>query len=189
MKAYVAGDEAAFRVLFDRHCPRLIGLTRRYVRDETLAQELVQQAFFQLHVARHDFRLDSRLKPWLYTITMNLVRQHYRRQGRRKESPLIEERLGEESSASVGLERRERAAQVRAALRQLPDKQREVIELHWLEERSFAEVAAIVGAKEGAVRVRAHRAYTALRRSLAGETAPTGAEDTRVGSKLRIKEG
>ena len=65
-----------------------------------------------------------------------------------------------------GLEEEQQAARVRSALAELPGNQREVVELHWFEERPFAEVAQIVGASEGAVRVRAHRAYKRLKELL-----------------------
>jgi RNA polymerase sigma-70 factor (ECF subfamily) len=52
---------------------------------------------------------------------------------------------------------------VHAALAKLPSSQREVVELHYFEERPYKEVAEILGTSEGAVRVRAHRAYTTLK--------------------------
>jgi RNA polymerase sigma-70 factor (ECF subfamily) len=58
------------------------------------------------------------------------------------------------------------AKRVRAALAQLPREQRQVIELHWFEELSFAEIAGVVAASAGAVRVRAHRGYVKLRELL-----------------------
>jgi RNA polymerase sigma-70 factor (ECF subfamily) len=100
---------------------------------------------------------------------MNLIREHYRKRGRRKEASL------DAAIHTVGvqpkdrLEEAERAVQLRAAIAQLPESQRTVVELHWLSELPFAEVARIVGAKEGAVRVRAHRAYKRLKEILAPE--------------------
>ena len=76
MDAYVDGDDAAFRVLFERYAPILLRLTRRHLRDEELAREIVQQTFFRLHGARNDFRRGSKLRPWVMTIAMNLVREH-----------------------------------------------------------------------------------------------------------------
>ena len=79
------------------------------------------------------------------------------------------------ASGSVGLtapeaiEQRERLARVRAALANLPDAQREVIELHWFEDSPYDEIALIVGASVEAVRVRAHRGYARLRALLPGE--------------------
>src|SRR5262245_45134632 len=88
MARHVAGEGEAFRVLFSRHAPALLGMMRRHVRAEDEAHDLLQQTFLHLHRARNDFRPGSTLKPWLFTIAMNCIREHFRRRGRRKESPL-----------------------------------------------------------------------------------------------------
>jgi RNA polymerase sigma-70 factor (ECF subfamily) len=168
MRRYVAGDHAAFGAIFERFAPRLMRLSARHLRSEELAREVVQQTFFQLHAARHDFRQDAKLRPWLFTIAMNLVREHYRKKKRRGETELIEERAPAAAEAP-SLERKERVEIVRAAVERLPESQREVLELHWFEERPFAEVAQILGTNEGAVRVRAHRAYKRLKELLGKE--------------------
>jgi len=162
MRAHVDGDPHAFRVIFDRYGPRLMGMARRRLPSEEHAREVVQQTFTQLHAARHDFRQGSKLRPWVFTIAMNLVRGHYRRVRRRPESELDAERTAGPVPEHGPLEAQERAQRLRQALQALPEGQREVVELHWFQERPFAEVASIVGASEGAVRVRAHRAYARL---------------------------
>lgn len=167
MQAYVGGDDEALRELFERYAPMLMNLTRRHLYSEEDAREVVQQTFFQLHQARHDFRLDARLRPWVFTIAMNLVRQHYRKKSRRRESEFDEYLAPTAAEQETPIESQERSAWVRAALERLPRNQREVIELHWFQERPFAEVASILGASEGAVRVRAHRAYNKLKVLLA----------------------
>jgi len=174
MRAYVAGDAAAFRVLFDRYGPILFRLGRRHLPTDDLARELVQQTFFRLHGARHDFRLDARLRPWVMTIAMNLVREHYRRARRRPIRDVEVDRHPAPAPERSPLETEERARLLAEALEALPASQREVIELHWFEELPFAEVATIVGSSEGAVRVRAHRAYTRLRELLAEHLGPEG---------------
>ena len=170
MRAYVGGDETAFRELFHRYAPMLLGITRRHLGDDELAREIVQQTFFRLHGARRDFRDGSKLRPWVLTIAMNLVREHWRRTKRRKTSP--DPDVGTRAAPEpdmLPLERQERLDAVRAALARLPDSQREVVELHWFQEHPFAEVAKIVGSSEGAVRVRAHRAYKRLKELLQKE--------------------
>lgn len=169
MRRYVAGDAAAFRNLFERYGPILLRLTRRHLRDEELAQEIVQQTFFQLHRARKDFRQDSRLRPWVLTIAMNLVREHWRRQKRRKMSEFDETRHAAPEPLRSPMETSQRLRQLRDAMSKLPESQRSVVELHWFQERPFSEVAEIVGSTEGAVRVRAHRAYKKLEAWLGSE--------------------
>jgi RNA polymerase sigma-70 factor (ECF subfamily) len=165
MAAYRAGDQAAFRELFRRWAPRLQRLLRRDVARAEDAHDLVQQTFLQLHRARHEFRPDAKLRPWLYTIALNLKRQYYRRLGRRPEAPLAHdgaEEVANDRDADARLD----DAHVRAALAVLPEAQRDVILLHWFEGLSFSEVAEIVGATLSAVKVRAHRGYGRMREIL-----------------------
>jgi RNA polymerase sigma-70 factor (ECF subfamily) len=150
-------------VLFERYSVALYRLARRRVASDSDARDIVQQAMLQLHRARADFRGDSRLRPWLFTIAMNLVREHHRKKGRKREDALLAEPAARDG---VPEDARERAAQVRAALAELPEQQREIIELHWFEESPYEEIAVIVGASVAAVRVRAHRGYERLRKIL-----------------------
>jgi RNA polymerase sigma factor (sigma-70 family) len=169
MAAYVAGDAAAFRLLFERYAGVLYGLSRRRLGNDDEARDIVQQTFLQLHRARHDFRASARLRPWLFTIALNLIRGTYRTRRRRREESL--ELAGRVPEAAVvddaaDAEQKARAARLRAALASIPSQQREVIELHWFEQSPYEEIARIVGASVAAVRVRAHRGYARLREIL-----------------------
>lgn len=167
MRAYVDGDERAFEELFRRYAPIVLGMVRRALRDEELAREITQHTFFRLHGARGDFHQGSRVRPWLLTIAMNLVREHWRRQKRRPHVDLDLDTRAAPAPEKSALELEQRSEAVHAALAKLPSSQREVVELHYFEERPYKEVAEILGTSEGAVRVRAHRAYTTLKALLA----------------------
>ena len=166
MARYVAGESDAFRELFERYGPRLAGLFRRQIPRDADVQDLVQQTFLQLHRARNDFRAGSPLRPWLYTIALNLKRRYFRDYARKPAASLEVDPAAEKIEASAGLVRGEQAARVHAALAELAPAQREVIELHWFEGLPFAEVAHTVGASLSAVKVRAHRGYKKLREHL-----------------------
>lgn len=165
MRRYCAGDRSAFRELFARYQPIVFGLARRRVACDQLAADVCQQTFLNLHRARLDFRQGNKLRPWLLTIAMNLVREHHRGRGRRRECELEHEPT--EDAVGLGqLEGRELCARVRTALSALPRDQRRVIEMHWLEERPFPEVARALGQRTSTVKVRAHRGYKKLREAL-----------------------
>ena len=85
MAAHAAGDETAFRTLFDRHAPSLLRVVQRRVQSEDDARDVVQQTLLNVHRARHDFNPERKLKPWLYAIAMNLTREYYRKRYRRNE--------------------------------------------------------------------------------------------------------
>ena len=116
MDAYVDGDEAAFRALFERYAPILLRLTRRHLRNEELAEEIVQQTFFRLHGARNDFRRGSKLRPWVMTIAMNLVREHWRRTKRRKMTNLEVETQAAPEADFMPIELRQRSELLHVAL-------------------------------------------------------------------------
>jgi RNA polymerase sigma factor (sigma-70 family) len=187
MSAYVRGDAAAFSALFARYAPRLRRLVGRDLARASDADDLVQQTFLQMHRARRDFREGSRLRPWLYTIALNLKRQFFRSRARKPEAPLPEDGAGEPVAPPMGdPEGAVRDAQIRRALDALPEAQREVIVLHWFEGLSFREIAEVVGASQPAVKVRAHRGYEKLRQTLGtddvtaeGERAYAGKGDGR----------
>jgi RNA polymerase sigma-70 factor (ECF subfamily) len=169
MHAYVAGDAAAHHELFMRLAPPLLGLARRHLRDEAEAEDVVQRAFLQIHRARYEFREDAKLRPWVVTIAMNIVRDELRRRSRRRESTFDPEDRRFGSIDVDALERDEDARLVHRALAILPADQRRAIELHWIEERPFGEIARMVGASVAAVKVRAHRGYQRMRRWLETE--------------------
>jgi len=188
MGAYVAGDSAAFRIIFERFSPLLMRAMLRelYVREE--ANDLVQQTFLQLHRARADFDPAQKLKPWVFTIAMNLKREYFRKKKRRPERPLDTESTLEPAVAALGAAQVEARRTLAKVLGDLPPDQREVIELHWFDGLEFPEVAQVVGASVSAVKVRAHRGYVRLRLAL-GDAAPLPALEGEAGGGNRERAG
>jgi len=171
MAAYIAGDAGAFRELFSRYSPLLYRMMLRDLRRPEEARDLVQQTFLHLHRARMDFDSRLRFRSWIFTIALNLKREHFRKVRRRPESPLEAAGTPEPALGSHG-DRAEARQAILRGLEQLHRDQREVIELHWFDGLSFAEVAEVVGASVAAVKVRAHRGYVALRRLLDEQELP-----------------
>jgi RNA polymerase sigma factor (sigma-70 family) len=166
MLAYVRGEASAFHELFRRYAPALLRLMRRELSSQSEAQDLVQQTFLQIHRARNDFDLGRRLKPWVYTIALNLKREYLRGRKRRPTQPL--DQSPEPGVDAVDPEREDRARALRRVLSGLPAQQREVIELHWFDELSFQEVGQALGISTTAAKVRAHRGYVRLKEALTG---------------------
>jgi RNA polymerase sigma-70 factor (ECF subfamily) len=166
MAAYTRGDAAAFRELFDRHSPVLLRVMSHQLRRTEDARDLVQQTFLHLHRSRFDFREGALLKPWLFTIAMNLKREYFRRAARKPESTLELDGRDDPAEDARGQRRLEAQDAVDFALSRLPADQREVITLHWLAGVPLPEVAEMVGASLSAVKVRAHRGYAAMRQLL-----------------------
>ena len=160
MVAHIGGDPAAFRELFERYSALVERVLARHIASRDEVRDLVQQTFLQIHRARLDFRRQQSFRAWAFTIALNLRREYFRRARRRPTLQLSE--TGEPSTASF--DQAEEAKQtVVWALQRLPKEQSEVIELHWRDGLSFAEVAVCTGISESAAKVRAHRGYARLR--------------------------
>jgi RNA polymerase sigma-70 factor (ECF subfamily) len=173
MAAYVAGDERAFQQLFQRTAPSIHAFFMRSFAEAAVADDLMQTTFFKMHRARGQWRSDRRLRPWLFSIAARVrIDELRRRYGLREDaSPEAVERAADEAqpaSAEDEAERADVAAAVQAALARLPESQRVVVHLHRFAGLTFAEIGAILGASEGAVKLRAFRAYSELRRRLNG---------------------
>jgi RNA polymerase sigma-70 factor (ECF subfamily) len=172
MEAYARGDEGAFQRLFARLAPSVHGYFRRAVRSEAAADDLLQTTFLKLHRARLRWRTGEPVRPWLFGIAARVRADYLRQQLTRglaggvpaEDAPeQVEPGEGPEDAASGA----QRAARVRTALGTLPESQRAVVELHRYNGLSFGEIAAALRTTEGAVKLRAFRAYGALRTALA----------------------
>ena len=167
--AYLGGEEAAFRMIVERWTPTLRATMRRGGIAPGDIDDLVQDVFLHLHRSAADFRAGAPLRPWIVTIALNTRRDYNRRPLRRVETVDVPDLADDAVPPPLAVERQQAAARVRSALDRLPESQRRVVELHWMSEVPFRDVARAVGASVGAVRVRAHRGYERLRASLKGE--------------------
>lgn len=174
MAAYVAGDQAAFGALFDALAPRLLAFFQRAVTDRAVAEDLLQITFERVHAARARYRLEQPLRPWLFTIAARVrvdeLRRRYRLPKSADEGELdsVPASAGSADAGDAGdpgerLDQRARDLRVRKAIDSLPASQRIVVHLHRFEGMTFGEIGSVLGVQEGAVRLRAFRAYESLR--------------------------
>jgi RNA polymerase sigma-70 factor (ECF subfamily) len=169
MQSYVEGDAEAFERLFESLAPSVRAFFVRSVRDASVAEDLVQTTFLELHGARRRWRRGERLRPWVFGIAGHVRADWFRSRRRVATDALDEEALPASASSadpSAGVAHRERAERVHAALESLPESQRIVVHLHRFEGLGFAEIGEVLGISEGAAKLRAFRAYEELRRRL-----------------------
>jgi RNA polymerase sigma-70 factor (ECF subfamily) len=161
-----AGDEAAFVELVERYSPRLRYFLRKLVGRSDVEDQL-QEVW--LDVFRHLPRLadPQALRAWLYRIARDRAFGRLRKS--RREEPLDDSQAIDPAAANGDLFTAEDAARIHAALDRLPEDQREVLVLRFLEEMSYEEIARVVGCQLGTVRSRLHYGKQALRRLLRQE--------------------
>ncbi|HEU4385556.1 MAG TPA: RNA polymerase sigma factor [Anaeromyxobacteraceae bacterium] len=177
MERYADGDETAFATLYDQVAPRLYRFAARQLQSRAAAEDVVQQALLQIHVARAQFTRGAAVLPWAYAIVRRLVIDLTRRRGREDlRADLAQEAEGPSGAAAPdeAVYRMRSEAALRRDLLGLPPALREAFELLKLEGLSVAESAEVLGITRGMVKIRAHRATVALRRAhLARERAPS----------------
>jgi len=167
MGRYADGDHASFDRVYAELSPLVLANLRRWTSPQQ-AEDLLQKTFLKVHRARDRYRRGAPVGPWVLSIARHVAIDDMRRRGRAKEDLTREGALPEPTASAPPMtERFEAIEAVRAAVDGLPDSQRSVVAMHKLEERPFREVATALGIKEGAARIRAHRAYGRLRTALA----------------------
>jgi RNA polymerase sigma-70 factor (ECF subfamily) len=171
MTAAQRGDEIAYERLLSELIPLLRSFVRARLRDDSAAvEDVVQNVLLAVHRARHTYRSERRFGPWLGAVARNAVVDHLRSRGRRRLRELSLDAAAEPAAAEpLPLADGELSPELRSALERLPAAQREAVELIQIRGLSVAEAAVHAGVKPGALKVRAHRGYTALRRMLTPE--------------------
>lgn len=157
-----AGDEAAYRAALALVAERLRAYFRRRLPAAPQeAEDLVQETLLAVHLKRDTHDPGLPLANWLHAIARYRLADHWRRKGRRPEAELSDDLAeAEETAEGVGAAMARR--DLGRLLADLPEGQRQAIELVKLEGLSTEEAAARMGIPAGTLKVRIHRGLAAL---------------------------
>jgi RNA polymerase sigma-70 factor, ECF subfamily len=188
MDRYADGDATAFAVVYDELAPRLYRYALRQTRSRPAAEDVVQQTFLQIHLARDRFVRGASALTWTYAIARRLLIDATRR-GRREElrgdGALGSETLSEALAADEAMDLKEQELLARRDLERLPAALREAFTLVKLEGLSVAQAAEVLGITPGMVKIRTHRAKVALASALV--RGPRSAGDGPVADSPRAR--
>ena len=162
VRACLARDPEAYERIVRRHQESVAARMRRFTRDDGELEELVQEVFVEAYFSLPGFRHDAPLSHWLNRIATRTGRRFWQKQiRRRKTAPLA---IEDWDAAVQACDTPERAAElVHGLLARLPPRDRLVLTLMYIEERSVAETAALTGWSKTMVKVQAHRARNKLK--------------------------
>jgi RNA polymerase sigma-70 factor (ECF subfamily) len=172
------GERRAFDELVRRHQRSLWRLARRYVRNDADAADVTQQAFVRAFRGLGTFRAAATFRSWLYRIGINLALNHVRDRGREEPREIPDDAITASATGAQRIIDDEDQAALRAAIDELPPKQRMVLELRVYDDLSFREVAELADCTENAAKVNFHYAVKRLRERL-GPAALAAQERTR----------
>lgn len=164
-----AGDTTAFDEIYDTLNPRLFSFLRRIARNRTVAEDLLEETWLRLVLAREDLRPDTHLVPWLFTVAHNLFLSYCRSRAREQAytSDLISlwpEQLSQSPFDMASTNEFERCLET--ALGELPSRYREVLLLVGVEGLHPAGAALVCGVSGEALRQRLSRARLLLSQRL-----------------------
>jgi RNA polymerase sigma-70 factor (ECF subfamily) len=155
IKSLAKGDKHAFQVLFARHNMRVFRFALRFVRDESLAEDLVSEVFLEAWRHAGKFEERSRVSTWLLAIARNKAINLLRRCSDVELNEEMATRIEDPSDdPAVTIEKNDRSAILWICLTQLSPTHREVIHLVYYHEKSVGEVAHIMGTPESTVKTR-----------------------------------
>lgn len=178
MTRYAAGEDAALGTVYDLLAPQLFGFLVRLSRDRALAEDLCHETFLRIHRARSMYRPGADVTPWALSIARRLFLDSIRSRrreahsldgpgpdGERRSDPGI---VSPEAAADDQMSAHALAREVERVLAKIPESQATAFRLLKQEGLSVAEAAEVLGTTETSVKLRAHRAYEALRDALGG---------------------
>jgi RNA polymerase sigma-70 factor (ECF subfamily) len=163
------GDRAAFAALYDRFATRLYSLALKILVNETEAQDLLQEVFLSLWQKAPQFQANrGSAFAWMVSQVRNRAIDRLRSRRRRGElleahAPELEPSGSATTSSAENAVMGERAREVRSALGQLSEEQRQVLRLAYFEGLTQAEIAAKLSEPLGTIKARAARGLARLR--------------------------
>ena len=174
LRALTELDPAALGLFYELYFDRLYGYVRRMVGEEHLAEDVTQDIFMHIYKSLPKYDSSRALRPWIFTIATNKVRDFWR--SRRHRDTLRETsydavegdglRASKEKPPQGVLENQELGVVLTEAIERLPDSMRSTLLLRYFEGLSFQAIGEILNRNEAAVRKRYSRAMECLREDL-----------------------
>ena len=171
------GDKLAYHQLLQAIAPYVRAIARRYLGHGEDAEDGVQEVLMVVHGIRHTFERGRPFKPWLGTIASRRCIDLLRRRAHRAQHEMADEidvdfHANGDPGPEDNFTREQDARRVRAAVDELPQRQRDAIALLRLQELSLNEAAASSKQTVGSLKVACHRAIGSLQRALTGKENP-----------------
>jgi len=174
-----SSDPAVFSELVSRYQRELYNYLRRFLGDATLAEDVFQATFLQVHVKRDVFEQGRKFRPWLYTIATNQAIDAQRRNRRHRRlslnqpqqttgesvGTLIDLVAGDSGDPALAAEGSEQSAWVRGEVDALPEPLRNAVNLVYFKGMKYRDAAKVMSVPVGTVKSRLHAAIQRLGQS------------------------
>ena len=162
----LGGDREAFSALVEAYRGPVFRLAFRMTGSLRDADDLAQESFLRAFQSLGRFRAGERFFPWLYTVSLNVIRNHLRREKALPEAtagsgvPEVPDPGGDPSDEAI---RRERGRRLQACLLRLPVAVREALILRFYEGMSFEDLSLVTGDSPGGAKMKVYRGLEKIR--------------------------
>ena len=158
-----AGDQQAFEYLFTRYRDALTRLFEQRLGDKTMARDLLQETFIKVYLHLADYSESYTFGQWVYTIARNTLVDHLRR---RADDVSIDEKFIAPMATTPSPEEsviiNQRTAHFEASLNEIPEDYRQIIEMRFLDEYTYEEIAEKLGRPLNTIKTQIRRAKAAV---------------------------
>lgn len=162
----VARDESALAALYDRYAGMLSSVLNRILRDTQVAEEILQDIFYQLWVRASQFDPSRGSLPgWLLVIARNRAISQLRQRNPSQSERLVDNMVLLPTKIESAVAQQQLLGRVKGALKNLPKEQRDAIELAYFQGLTHSEIARRTGDPLGTVKARLRSAVEALKRN------------------------
>lgn len=163
VEAVLRGEIDRFEGIVERWERPLVNLAWRYVRNESIAEEMAQEAFVRCFRKLRQWRGDAAFSTWLFALAINVYRSMLRKRRPPIDDDAALEALTGADSIEQELVEAERDAIVRRTVTYLPEIYRDVILIYHFEEQDLRTTSRRLGLPEGTVKARLHRGRKMLK--------------------------
>jgi RNA polymerase sigma-70 factor, ECF subfamily len=149
------GDKKALQILFARHNVRVFRFVLRFMGDESVAEDLVSEVFFDVWRQADRFESRSQVSTWLMAIARNKALSVLRRRTTEELDEEVAEFIEDPAdNPEVTMQKTQRSAILQNCLAQLSPAHREIVDLVYYHEKTIDEVAEIIGVPQNTVKTR-----------------------------------
>jgi len=162
-----------FEELINKYEKMIYGIAYRFLNNKEEAEDITQDTFLIIYRKIKNLKKHNSLTNWIYTIALNLTREHLRKKYRKNaisqflENSLISDNNFENNQ--INYEKEEMKEKIKNALEKLSPQQKEAVELKYLKGMKINEIAKIMNCKEGTVKVHIFRGIRVLKEVLKNE--------------------
>ncbi|MEQ1723467.1 MAG: RNA polymerase sigma factor [Pseudobdellovibrio sp.] len=137
MKLYQNGDEEAFKVLYSRHSSKIYGFLKKRLNSNDKVPEVYQEVFIKIHKSKHLYNDSLPLLAWIFTVTRTVMIDEIRKDNKIRVADNYDlEQIPEELEKTVP-----QFDQALDNLQQLPEQQKAAIEMRYLNDQTFEQIA------------------------------------------------